>query len=342
MATTKTMSLGDSNTTIDLQVNGSPVITAADVVSTYSATGTDPVDGKAVAEAIATVSSSGNNYWDKTEEYDGDVLWYSPHNGGGDYGAYPAGILFNSTNELDGVYWKTSSNGTYDTENCLNYSMMEGLVNHMSGGTTSGHHTISLARSLTSGTKVGTITLDGTTYDLYAPAKVTVSDTYSATSTNAMSGKAVASAIPTADIDANTAARHTHANQSVLDGIGTANVGNWNTAYVKVQSINNQSVLKDITADMVSNWNKAFHPYDGGTVTDADDAPMGMCTVYCDECANMPVTTHTQYWLWTFFNGNGSGIQLAKYVGLSNFKLYMRTKNASGTGAWKSITFSGT
>lgn len=163
-----------------------------------------------------------------------------------------------------------------------------------------------------------------------------VSSTYSATGTAPVNGVAVASAIPTADIDANTAARHTHANQSVLDGIGTANVGNWNTAYTNARYLTNSSVLKGITADMVSSWNGAFQDRTD-TPTDADNAPMGMCTVSGKTCANLPDTTN-QYWLFTFFNANQNGIQFAKRTNL-NFILYMRTKNNSGTSAWKSITF---
>ena len=164
-----------------------------------------------------------------------------------------------------------------------------------------------------------------------------VSSTYSATGTAPVNGTAVASAIPTADIDANTAARHTHANQSVLDGILTANVGNWNTAYTNARYLTNSSVLKGITADMVSSWDDAFQERTD-TPTDADDAPMGMCTVSGKTCSNLPDTTN-QYWLFTFFNANGNGIQLAKRT-TQAFVLYMRTKNNSGTSAWKSITFS--
>ena len=102
----------------------------------------------------------------------------------------------------------------------------------------------------------------------------------------------------------------------------------WESAFESDTAVN---VVGTLTADNVF-CSRTDAP------TDADDAPMGMCTVYGSKCSNCPDTS-SQWWLFTFFNQNGNGIQFAKKT-TQAFVLYMRTKNNSGTSAWKSITFS--
>lgn len=106
-----------------------------------------------------------------------------------------------------------------------------------------------------------------------------------------------------------------------------------------------EAVKTNLAADYTStaNLDSVISAFDDifsaktSSVTDADNAPMGMCTVSGKTCSNLPDTTN-QYWLFTFFNANGNGIQFAKQT-TQAFVLYMRTKNNSGTSAWKSITF---
>lgn len=52
---------------------------------------------------------------------------------------------------------------------------------------------------------------------------------------------------------------HTHSNKSVLDGITSTYVSNWNTAYNLSHSHSNKSVLDGITSTLVSQWNNAYN-----------------------------------------------------------------------------------
>ena len=58
---------------------------------------------------------------------------------------------------------------------------------------------VTVTRDLTSGTKIGTISINGTGNDLYAPTPPTVTSTYSSTGTNPVDGRAVYAAIQTLD-----------------------------------------------------------------------------------------------------------------------------------------------
>ena len=53
------------------------------------------------------------------------------------------------------------------------------------------------------------------------------------------------------------AAQHTHSNKSVLDGITSTKVSNWDTAYTNNHTHSNKSVLDGITANNVAAWNAA-------------------------------------------------------------------------------------
>lgn len=53
------------------------------------------------------------------------------------------------------------------------------------------------------------------------------------------------------------AAQHTHSNKSVLDGITSTKVSNWDTAYTNNHTHSNKSVLDGITASDVASWNAA-------------------------------------------------------------------------------------
>lgn len=52
--------------------------------------------------------------------------------------------------------------------------------------------------------------------------------------------------------------RHTHSNKTVLDGISSTSVSNWNTAYNQRHTHSNQSVLNGISSTDVSNWDSAY------------------------------------------------------------------------------------
>ena len=157
---------------------------------------------------------------------------------------------------------------------------------------------------------------------------------------------------------------HTHSNKSVLDGITSTLVTNWNTAYTNARYLTNSSVLKGITSTNVTSWNnkadKTDLPVAGtdyvtpataastyatlasaflartDTITDANNVPygFGMYTVE-STCSNIP--SAQQYWLLSFLNDNGNGIQFARRTtkASGNYnQFYMRIKISGGWDTW--------
>ena len=51
---------------------------------------------------------------------------------------------------------------------------------------------------------------------------------------------------------------HSHDNKTVIDGITSTNVSNWNTAYTNSHTHSNKKVLDGITSAKVTNWNTAY------------------------------------------------------------------------------------
>lgn len=51
---------------------------------------------------------------------------------------------------------------------------------------------------------------------------------------------------------------HTHNNKSILDGITSGLISNWNTAYTNNHTHSNKTVLDGISSTKVSNWDEAF------------------------------------------------------------------------------------
>lgn len=51
---------------------------------------------------------------------------------------------------------------------------------------------------------------------------------------------------------------HTHNNKSILDGITSGLISNWNTAYTNYHTHNNKTVLDGISSTKVSNWDTAY------------------------------------------------------------------------------------
>lgn len=51
---------------------------------------------------------------------------------------------------------------------------------------------------------------------------------------------------------------HTHNNKSILEGITSGLISNWNTAYTNNHTHNNKTVLDGISSTKVSNWDEAF------------------------------------------------------------------------------------
>lgn len=67
------------------------------------------------------------------------------------------------------------------------------------------------------------------------------------------------------------AAAHSHDNKSVLDGITSTLVANWNTAYTNNHTHANESVLAGIADTDITAWNQAVtdsHTHSNGTVLD--------------------------------------------------------------------------
>ena len=51
---------------------------------------------------------------------------------------------------------------------------------------------------------------------------------------------------------------HSHDNKTIIDGITSTNVSNWNTAYTNSHTHSNKTVLDGITSAKVTNWNTAY------------------------------------------------------------------------------------
>ena len=51
---------------------------------------------------------------------------------------------------------------------------------------------------------------------------------------------------------------HTHGNKTVLDGITSGKVANWDTAYTQRHTHSNKTVLDDITSTKTTNWDNAY------------------------------------------------------------------------------------
>ena len=52
---------------------------------------------------------------------------------------------------------------------------------------------------------------------------------------------------------------HTHSNLSTLNGISSTNISNWNTAYNQRHTHSNKSVLDGISSSDISDWNSAYN-----------------------------------------------------------------------------------
>ena len=64
---------------------------------------------------------------------------------------------------------------------------------------------------------------------------------------------------------------HTHSNMSVLNGIDSTDINNWNTAYNQRHTHNNLSVLSGISSTNITNWNTAYsqrHTHSNKSVLD--------------------------------------------------------------------------
>lgn len=64
---------------------------------------------------------------------------------------------------------------------------------------------------------------------------------------------------------------HTHSNKTVLDGITSDNISNWNTAYTNNHTHSNKTVLDTITSTKVSNWDGVVTNWNKAFYFDSDD-----------------------------------------------------------------------
>ena len=197
-STNGNISVNTNGTIADVAVKGLGSAAYKDVTSTYSDTGTDPVTGTAVKSAIDAAISSvykpagsvafaslptpvkavEGNVYNVTDAFTTDSRFIE-----GTGKEYPAGtnvVIINT----DGTTYK--------------FDVLAGMVD-LSNYQTLITSTNKIPASNVSG--LATVATSGSYNDLsdkpYIPEDVTIDQTYSATSTNAQSGKAVAGAIST-------------------------------------------------------------------------------------------------------------------------------------------------
>lgn len=71
---------------------------------------------------------------------------------------------------------------------------------------------------------------------------------------------------------------HTHNNKSILDGITSGLISNWNTAYTNNHTHSNKSVLEGITSTKVNNWDTAYtnnHTHSNKNILDVINQGLG-------------------------------------------------------------------
>lgn len=84
---------------------------------------------------------------------------------------------------------------------------------------------------------------------------VSVSDDHKVTAT-LTDGKITLAKLET-DVQTKINQAHTHSNKTVLDGIDSTKVGNWDTAYSNTHTHSNKTVLDGVTSDKVTSWDTA-------------------------------------------------------------------------------------
>ena len=88
--------------------------------------------------------------------------------GGSIFGKGSSGQVLKSNGS--GVYWASDNNTTYSAATTSAAGLMSAADKTKLDGITTSADSVSISRSLTSGTKIGTITVNGSPYDLYAPS----------------------------------------------------------------------------------------------------------------------------------------------------------------------------
>jgi hypothetical protein len=106
-------------------------------------------------------------------------------------------------------------------------------------------------------------------------------------SVNTLSGYIETLSAATVDLEASA---HTHDNISVLNGIGSQDVDNWNAAYASAHSHSNIDVLTGITSQKVADWDEAAasaHTHDNM------DALAGITTAKTQSWDEAAASAHT-------------------------------------------------
>lgn len=88
--------------------------------------------------------------------------------GGSIFGKGSSGQVLKSNGS--GVYWASDNNTTYSAATTSAAGLMSAADKSKLDAITASADSVSISRSLTSGTKIGTITVNGSPYDLYAPS----------------------------------------------------------------------------------------------------------------------------------------------------------------------------
>ena len=178
---------------------GATALQQSDVTDTYSSTGTAPVNGKAVASAISGKADSSDlaNYVPTSRTINSKALTDNISLTASDVGAAASSHnqASNTINLMTG-YSKAAGTATgivaTDTLNVALAKIEQVLDTKQGGGSY-----VPTSRTINSKALSSDITLTASDVGALPSSTVipTISDTYSATSSNGMSGKAVASAI---------------------------------------------------------------------------------------------------------------------------------------------------
>ena len=105
---------------------------------------------------------------------------------------------------------------------------------------------------------------------------------------------------------------HTHNNKSILDGITSGLISNWNTAYTNNHTHSNKTVLDGISSTKVSNWDEAFsNKHWHNNKSNLDTINQGLGTSYSPTFKAVTLSE------WTidsvaYFSGSNNGNFVAK------------------------------
>ena len=119
---------------------------------------------------------------------------------------------------------------------------------------TNGQITIATDAVVTAKIKNGNVTADKLATDAVTTVKIKNGNVSEAKLDTALTGKIKNGVDAWGKVSGSTGTWHSHDNKTVLDGISSTNVSNWNDANTKKHTHANSAVLDEITADDITAW----------------------------------------------------------------------------------------